>query len=161
MRDPSKNGEQETVAAKRYGRFLLSPDGDDRDQRRHSAARRYKIRLPLIPADRGGVRLGRVSVARADRAGVLAHLRAWLDARSGDLQALDHQGEGDGNSLEASDASAEVAHQRDQWRAVEGAVRELEAEDRGLGLDHDSPGGSFRAETADHDAAGPARPQAL
>lgn len=156
MRDPSKNGGQETVAAKRYGRFLLSPDGDDRDQRRHSAARRYKIRLPLVPADRGVVRLGRVSVARADRAGVLAHLRAWLDARGGEIQALGRQG--DGNS---SEASTEVARQRDQWRAVEDAVRELEAEDRGLGLDHDGPGDSFRAEAADHNAAGPARPQAL
>jgi len=126
MRDLSKDGgQEEAVAAKRYGQFLLSPDGDDRDQRRHSAARRYKIRLPLVPADRGVVRLGRVSVAKADRAGVLTHLRAWLDARHRELQALDRRGNSDGDS---SGVVADVAHKRDQWRAVEDAVRELEAE---------------------------------
>ncbi len=123
MREPSRDSGQGTVSAKQHGRFLLSPDGDDRDQRRQGAARRYKIRLPLVPADRGVVRLGRVSVARSDRAGVLAHLHAWLDARSRELQALDHQGDGD-----SPEASAEVAHKRDQWRAVEDAVREVEAE---------------------------------
>ena len=158
MGDFGKNGGQETVAAKRYGRFLLSPDGDSRDQQRHGAARRYKIRLPLVPADRGVMRLGRISVAKADRAGVLAHLRAWLDARSGELQALGRQGDA---PPESSEASIAIPRHWDQWRAVEGAVRELEAEDRGSGLDHDGPGGPSRAEAADHDAGGPASSQTL